>query len=111
MFAYISRNAVYINHFMYNRSEIEARAEILKTGKNGVFYCMDFGEQKALAARFPVEEITDVGIDGLIYPLREALNSADADEFNAYMEYHLATCEQPSILGHSIHGLWIGRKK
>ena len=27
------------------------------------------------------------------------------------VEYHLATCEQPSILGHSMHGLWIGKKK
>jgi len=109
VFAYINRNAVYINHFNNNIPSGQ-REETLKTGVNGVFYTMDFNEQQELADKFPLIKITDIGVDGLIYPLRERLNESTPEEFSAYMEYHLATCEQPSILGHSMHGLWIGKK-
>ena len=109
-FAYINRNATYINHFLNNLSGAENRKNILKTGANRVFYAMDFGESQALADKFPLQKITDAGVDGLIYPIRWRLNEADPADFADYMEYHLATCEQESIIGHSTHGLWIGRK-
>ena len=35
---------------------------------------------------------------------------ATDEDFATYMECHLVTCEQPSIIGHSMHELWIGRK-
>ncbi|MCL2854816.1 MAG: hypothetical protein FWE21_04270 [Defluviitaleaceae bacterium] len=43
-------------------------------------------------------------------PIDRQLNEANEAEFAAFMEYHIATCQQPSILGHSAHGLWIGKK-
>lgn len=110
VFAYINRNAVYINHFLNDMHDINSRNEVLRTGKNGVFYGMDFGEPDMLVKKFPLEKITDVGVDGLIYLLRDRLNNVADEEFEAYMEYHFAACEQPSIIGHSMHGLWIGRK-
>ena len=99
MFAYINRNAVCINQF-----------DVLKDGINGEFYTMDFGEPDKLMSGFNVTKLTNVGIDGLRYPLADKINSADDDMFDAYMRYHFATCEEPSIIGHSMHGLWIGRK-
>jgi 2-polyprenyl-3-methyl-5-hydroxy-6-metoxy-1,4-benzoquinol methylase len=110
VFAYVSRNAVYINHFNRNSDTIQNRDEILKTGVNGMFYTMDFNEQNELAEKFPLDKITDIGADGLIYPLKPRLNELTPEEFDAYMKYHIMTCEQPSIIGHSMHGLWIGRK-
>ena len=110
VFAYINRNAVYINHFLNNISDSANGRAILETGVNGVFYTMDFDEVQEIANKFPLKKITDAGVDGLVYPLKTRLNEATDDEFAAYMEYHFATCEQPSIKGHSMHGLWIGRK-
>ena len=101
MFAYINRNAVAINKFKF---------DVLKDGINGKFYTMNFDEPDKLMSGFDVTKLTDVGIDGLRYPLADRINSASDDEFNAYMEYHFATCEEPSIIGHSMHGLWIGKK-
>ena len=109
-FAYINRNAVYINQFSRGGATLQELAEIRETGANGVFYTMDFNEVDLLTSNFPVVKVTDVGVDGLMYPLINRLNTATAEEFSAYMQYHMATCEQPSILGHSMHGLWIGRK-
>jgi len=110
IFAYVNRNAVYINHFNRNDYPIEVQTAVLKTGVNGVFYTMDFNEPAELVSKFKIEKITDIGVDGLIYPLKARLDEAPPEEFAAYMEYHFATCEQPSIIGHSMHGLWIGRK-
>jgi len=89
---------------------MEALADVMKTGKNGVFYGMDFGEVDALVAKFPIKKIANIGTNGLRYPLAHRIDSATNDEFDAYMQYHLATCEEPSIIGHSPNGLWIGKK-
>jgi len=109
-FAYISRNALFINHFNSGAYTSDELTKQWKTGVNDVFYTMDFNEVNTLMDTFPVTKITDIGVDGLMYPLKNRLNEATAEEFSAYMEYHIETCQQPSILGHSMHGLWIGRK-
>jgi ubiquinone/menaquinone biosynthesis C-methylase UbiE len=111
IFAYINRNAVFINHYKQYPFRVEENENIMKTGNNGIFYGMDFGEVDKLTKRNDLEKITDIGTDGLIYPLYYELNSLTEGQFENYMKYHLATCEQPSIIGHSMHGLWIGRKK
>lgn len=109
-FAYINRNALFINHFKRNPQNTEDGESIMKYGKNDIFYGMAFGEADALADKFKLKKITDIGVDGLIYPLYDEINSLDDKSFKRYMEYHLATCEEPSIIGHSMHSLWIGRK-
>ena len=83
---------------------------VLKTGRHGVFYGMDFGEVEALVSKFRLNKIADIGANGLRYPLEDIINSDADDEFEAYMEYHLATCEEPSIIGRSPNCLWIGTK-
>jgi len=110
-FAYINRHAMYINHIAMGKSSLEFMNQLRDTGKNLVFYGMDFGEIQALAAKFPLTKIADVAIDGLSYPLAESFNNATDEEFAAYMDYHLEICEEPSIRGFSMHGLWIGKKE
>jgi len=109
--AYINRHAVCIQSFLENLSdEVQERKELAKTGVFNVFYGMDFKEINTLTNQFPLEKIVDIGIDGLAYPLSQWLNNLTSSEFEEYMGYHISTCEQPSIIGNSIHGLWIGRK-
>ena len=109
-FAYINRHAMYINSFNNAASTAEELSAIAETGQNGVFYAMDFNEPAELMSNFPAEKLADIGVDGLMYPLKNRLNEATPEEFSAYMTHHLNTCEQPSIIGHSMHGLWVGRK-
>ncbi|MCL2573702.1 MAG: class I SAM-dependent methyltransferase [Defluviitaleaceae bacterium] len=111
VFAYINRNGAYIADLgREDGYKVRDLIQVIKTGKSGVFYGMDFGEADALVTKFPLTKIVDIGTNGLRYPLADWINSADEDEFDAYMEYHLATCEQPSIIGHSPNALWIGKK-
>lgn len=110
-FAYINRNACFINHFKQAPAEVEKNLRLLDddSGKE-IFYAMDFGESDRMMSKFSIEKITEIGTDGLIYVLYDEINSLNDEQFYAYMKYHLPTCEQPSIIGHSMHGLWIGRK-
>jgi SAM-dependent methyltransferase len=109
-FSYINRNAIFINHFKHNPSGNEEGENIMKYGKNGIFYGMAFGEANNLAVKYGLVKISNVATDGLIYPLYDEINSLDSEKFGDYLKYHIATCEEPSIIGHSMHGLWIGRK-
>jgi len=109
-FAYINRYGVFMSEFYRQRIPLDILTEMTKTGRIDVFYCMDFEEAQTLASKFPLDKIADVNIDGLNYILTERLNAATDEEFAAYMEYHLATCEQPAILSFGSHGLWIGKK-
>ena len=106
-FAYLNRAATAIAEFCRGRNAVPMM-EVLRTGKIYVFYSMAFGEAQALADKFDMEKIADVGVDGLCYPLAQRLNETTDEEFDEYMEYYLATCEEPSMLGHSAHGLWLG---
>lgn len=108
--AYINRNAVFLNHFKNNPSETLVKDSIVSDGLNGVFYASSFNEVKHLSHRFPIEEIADVGIDGSMYTFINEINTLDEQAFKRYMTYHFTTCEAPSILGNSMHGLYFAKK-
>jgi len=110
-FSYVNRNAIFITR-VHGDGDIAGALEMMKTGiHTDVFYCMDFGEPDDLMNNFNVTKITNVGVNGVLYPLMPRLNELSPKDFALYMQYHLQTCEQPSILGHSVHGLWIGGKQ
>ena len=111
-FAYLNRNAARFNNLFDSKYSVHELSEKIKTGISGAFYFMDFDEATKLVSKYTVEKITEIGVDGLAYShiLKPRLNQATPEEFAYYMEYHLETCEQPLIIGHSMHVLWIGRK-
>ena len=47
----------------------------------------------------------------MIEQMREKVNTASGEAFKKWMEYIYQHCEEPSIVGYSMHGLLIGRKK
>jgi SAM-dependent methyltransferase len=110
VFVYINRFAQFVTIFNGGGFSPEDLRLLRETGWAGIFYSMDFGEADALVKGFPIEKIAEAGVDGPMYLLMERLNASSDGEFDAFMDYHLETCEQPSVLGQSIHGLWIGRK-
>jgi len=109
-FAYINRNTFFTISMYRGELDLQSRLQIMKTGENDVFYGMNFNEPSELFGGFDFEKITDIGVDSLAYQMSKTLNDAGDEDFAAFMKWHLDTCEQPSIIGHSCHGLWIGRK-
>ena len=57
-----------------------------------------------------LEILHNIGADGLSFVLAEKVNTATDEAFDKWMEYIYKHCEEPSIVGYSMHGLLIGRK-
>jgi 2-polyprenyl-3-methyl-5-hydroxy-6-metoxy-1,4-benzoquinol methylase len=68
-------------------------------------------EIKELTRKNNIKEIKNIGSDGLAYLLTEEINKATEEEFETWLKYHLETCEEGSILGNSLHGLYVGEIK
>jgi hypothetical protein len=75
-----------------------------------IFYAAYPHETEKIAIDCGLLKLHHIGADGICGNLSDKLNSASDENFQKYMEYHYATCEDESIIGTSIHGLWIGRK-
>lgn len=58
-----------------------------------------------------IEVMHNIGADGISFVLADKVNAASDEAFEKWMEYIYKHCEEPSILGYSMHGLLIGRKK
>ena len=57
-----------------------------------------------------LEVLHNIGTDGISYILADKINAASDTAFQKWMEYSYKHCEEPSILGYSMHGLLICRK-
>ncbi len=68
-------------------------------------------EIEELMSKYNIEKLENAATDGLGRLLPEKLNSLYQDEFNAFLEYHLKTCREKSLVGYSNHALFIGRKR
>ena len=77
-----------------------------------LFTGYDIVEFERLFANKPIEHLSTVATDG-IFEFAEGRRdfSMSDDEFEAFVKYHLATCEKRELLGSSSHLLYICRKK
>ena len=57
-----------------------------------------------------LEMLHNIGADGISFILADKVNAATDEIFDKWMEYIYKNCEEPSIVGYSMHGLLIGRK-
>lgn len=60
---------------------------------------------------FNLEKITDIGTDGIGFMLGDKICSLSDEEYQFWLDYHYRTCQDESLIGYSLHGLYIGRKK
>jgi 2-polyprenyl-3-methyl-5-hydroxy-6-metoxy-1,4-benzoquinol methylase len=51
-----------------------------------------------------------LGTDGISYIISDRINEASEIDFEDWSDYIYKHCEEPSILGYSMHGLLIGQK-
>ena len=58
-----------------------------------------------------LEILHNIGADGISYILSDKVNPATTEDFQKWMEFIYKHCEEPSILGYSMHGLLICKKQ
>lgn len=67
-------------------------------------------EIEKLMEEFNVEKVDHVATDGLSPMLRDAVDSMNEEEYKVWLDYHMLTCREKSIMGISNHGLYVCRK-
>lgn len=65
---------------------------------------------ESLRSRFPVKKLHLVAADGYANYIRDQLAEMDAETYELFIKYHLATCERQDMLGYSNHTLDIFQK-
>ena len=56
------------------------------------------------------EKVSNIATDGIGRLFSEKVNNFSEEEFEIFKGYHLASCEDESLLGYSNHGLYIVKK-
>lgn len=115
--AYINKYAAYLLEALRDKESPNMKLldNVIKTGfncynKKDCFYFTSPDEVENLVHRFSVEKVTNIGVDGICHMLSGILNQMKDEDFDCWLNYHLATCQTPSFLGYSLHGLYIGKK-
>jgi len=62
-------------------------------------------------ASFDVDKLEHVGTDGIVHMMRDNINALDEDEFKKWLDYHFMTYSNPTLIGYSLHNLYVCKKK
>ncbi|WP_428809912.1 hypothetical protein [Vibrio lamellibrachiae] len=55
-------------------------------------------------------KLRHVSTDGFGRYISSGVNNFTSEQYNTWLNYHLRTCDEPSLLGSSNHGLLVARK-
>jgi 2-polyprenyl-3-methyl-5-hydroxy-6-metoxy-1,4-benzoquinol methylase len=107
---YMNRHAVIQNNASGGLGNIGEIMTFLADGKEGVFYASTPGEIQRELSAAGAREVCHLALDGMVCLLHQTAGLIDEEGLERWREYHLAVCEEPSLLGCSYHNMYIGRK-
>lgn len=115
--AYLNKYASFIYQFRSDKDFIKDRTSrnIINLGHfyedgSDIFYYTSPQEIEALLSEYRVEMISNIATDGIGHLLKDTIENLNETEYQLWIDYHLRTCAEPSILGYSLHALLICRK-
>ena len=109
--AYINRYAAILCNCGDELANIDELLEYSKNSFKNNFYGSTPKEIKEIMSGAGIEEICNIGTDGIAYAIKPKIDHSDDKAFEKWLEYHFAACEDENILGYSLHGLHFGRKR
>jgi ubiquinone/menaquinone biosynthesis C-methylase UbiE len=115
--AYVNRYAAHLLEILDNDKPLDTifLDKIVRKGlkpgdKSDSFYFSYPAEIEQMMSGFGVIKEKNVGTDGMTYLLGKRNKKLNEAEFNYWLDYHLQTCENETLLGYSLHGLYLGKK-
>lgn len=117
IFAFLSAYAIMGNNYLQGNAVHGLRFNFtedchVRHFPEQLFTGYDVCEFEALFHDFPVTHLATAAADGILELASLRTDFAMTDEdFAAWAEWHLATCEKRELLGHSSHLLYICRKR
>lgn len=114
--AYINRYAKILKDMLNGLENMDIAMQVFRKGNSPqeyegeAFYKTTPSEFIKEAEAFALETLFNIGTDGISYAISDKINEMTNEQFETWLEYHMATCKDFSILGYSMHGLYIGKK-
>jgi 2-polyprenyl-3-methyl-5-hydroxy-6-metoxy-1,4-benzoquinol methylase len=115
--AYINKFASFLYQFKADKSFIKSEEckNLINLGQFNVdgsnnFYFTSPQEVESMVLRYNIEIVANVATDGIGHLFKETVDNFNEKEYQLWMDHHLRTCTEPSILGYSLHALLIGQK-
>ena len=116
--AYVNRYAAHLLETLDNDKPPDTKFlnKIVRKGlkpgdKSDSFYFSYPAEIERMMSGSGVIKEKNIGTDGVTYLMGKRNKRLNEAAFNYWLDYHLQTCQNPSLLGYSLHGLYIGRKQ
>lgn len=75
------------------------------TKENSLFLHMTPIEIEQLSKEYNTEIVSHIATDGIGYLIKNKVNEASNENYDKWVQFHLSTCEDRSLLGYSLHGL------
>lgn len=116
MFAYLPHSSVMIGYAIkYGHVADLWKTSNHKTGAlmdapDEIFNTIHIEDLRKMFDKTPTKYITNVATDGIAPRLREEIEAMPKKEYQAFMEWHFATCERLDQQGFSSHLLYICKK-
>jgi SAM-dependent methyltransferase len=102
------RRSIYRQNFM-NADSIDMMIRKCKDPDNVFTFCTP-SEIEKVVSEYGLEILHNIGADGNVGHLKDFYNGLSIDDRKVWMDFHFATCEEPSILGMSLHAFIICKK-
>ena len=83
----------------------------LRRYPEGVFAPFYISEFKDIMSKFNVDLLHNIATDGFTRHVKDKIDLLSKEEFDAWMRYHLSTCEREDLQGYSNHMLYICKKR
>lgn len=107
---YMNRYGVILGDSAGDLENLEEILRFQKDGTEGIFYASTPKEIEQFFTGAGLEKIKHIALDGMGIFMVETAKLLTETGFNRWITYHLATCEEESLLGSTYHGMWIGKK-
>ena len=108
----------YLNYFAVVAAELQsglgnlgALLSAFEDGGDGFWKATTPAKMERYVKEEGLTILHNIGTDGLSFVLADKVNAATDEAFEKWMDYIIKHCEEPSVIGCSMHGLLIGRKQ
>ena len=110
--AFIQNDMVILTEMCYDKAYLLRGSYNKQTFavENVPFVFHTLAQCRSLVGETGFETLTEAAQDGVSELLAEHINALDEESFSQYLRYHFYCCEQPHMLGHSRHLLFVCRK-
>lgn len=108
--SYINKYAVILNNY---EDQIRNMDELLQyniESHRDIFYATTPKEITTTMKDNGVKPLHNIATDGIGYLISSKINNSSEENYEKWLQLHFETCEEESLLGYSLHGLFIGSK-